>query len=142
MADRINFSNEPGPSLEQGPSLTSLVSGIVNDLQVLIRQEIQLARTEMQKEWAKTKSVAGSMIAGAALLSAAGILFCFMLVYILDKYTAIPLWACFGIIGLVLAIAGGFLIAAGRARASDIHVVPPQTAETMRENVQWIQNQT
>jgi hypothetical protein len=53
-----------------------------------------------------------------------------------------PLWASFGIVGGILAILGVLTLVAARNKASDIHLVPPQTAETMRENVQWIKNQT
>jgi uncharacterized membrane protein YqjE len=134
MADRL--------STESGPSLTALVSGIVGDLQKLVRQEIQLARTEVKQEWEKTKSAAGAMAVGAVLLSLGGVILCFGLVYLLWWLTDLPRWACFGIVGLALVSLGGILLVAGRARASQVQVIPPQTAETMKENVQWIQNQT
>jgi hypothetical protein len=146
MADRINAPAgvpPPGTSTETSPSLTSLVAGIVDDLQRLIRQELQLARTEVQQEWEKTKIAAESMAAGVALLGLGAVLLCFMFVYLLATYvTAVPLWAWFGIVGGCLALGGGLLIAVARASATQIHVVPPQTAETMKENVQWMRNQT
>jgi len=136
MADRINAADSPA-------SLTELVGGIVTDVQTLVRQELQLAKTEMRQEWDKTKTAAGSMAAGAGLLTAAGLLFCFALVYLLNAAASgLPLWACFGIVGVALGIIGGILVAAGKSKASDIHVVPPKTAETLRENVQWLKNQT
>jgi hypothetical protein len=146
MADRINAPAgvpPPGPTSDTSPSLTSLVSGIVDDLQRLVRQELKLAKTEVQQEWEKTKTTASEMAAGVALLGLAAVLLCFMFVYLLHYYvTAIPLWGWFGIVGGLLAIGGGLLIAAGRATATQIHVVPPQTAETIKENVQWMKNQT
>jgi F0F1-type ATP synthase assembly protein I len=146
MADRMNTpAGVPPPvaTSEASPSLTSLVAGIVDDLQRLIRQELKLAKTEVQQEWEKTKTAAESMAAGVALLGLGAVLLCFMFVYLLARYVeAIPLWGWFGIVGGVLAIGGGLLIAAGRATATNIHVVPPQTAETLKENVQWMKNQT
>jgi len=146
MADRINMPAGTSPHVstaETSPSLTSLVAGIVDDLQRLIRQELRLAKTEMQQEWEKTKTAAASMAAGVALLGLAAVLTCFMFVHLLATYvTAIPLWGWFGIVGGLLAIGGGLLIAAGRAKAAEIHAVPPQTAETIKENVQWLRNQT
>jgi len=136
MADRINAADSPA-------SVTELVGGIVSDVQTLMRQELQLAKTEIRQEWDKTKTAAGSMAAGAGLLSVAGLLLCFALVYLLNAAApGLPLWACFGIVGVALGLIGGILIAAGKSKANDIHVVPPQTAETMRENVQWLKNQT
>jgi protein-S-isoprenylcysteine O-methyltransferase Ste14 len=145
MADRINMpagGSSPVSTSDTSPSLTSLVGGIVDDLQRLIRQELQLAKTEVQQEWEKAKTAAASMAAGTALLGLAAVLICFMFVYLLAAYvTAIPLWGWFGIVGGLLAIAGGLLIATGRAKATEIHAVPPQTAETLKENVQWMKNQ-
>lgn len=138
MADRITTTT---PTSEQ-PSLTSLVSGIVTDLQHLIRQELQLARREVHQEWEKTKTAAASMAAGAALCLMAGLLLCLMLPLLLyDVLPKIPLWGWFGIVGALLGLVGALLLAVGRSKAAEVHVIPPQTAETMRENVQWIQNQ-
>jgi hypothetical protein len=126
---------------ENNPSLTSLVSGIVGDVQQLIRHEIQLARTEVRQEWDKTKTAAGSMAVGAGLLTVGGLLLCYFLVYLIH-YFGVPLWACFLIVGGVLSFAGLLLVAAGYHKAGQVHVVPPQTAETLKENVQWMHNQT
>jgi len=146
MADRINMpAGVPPPvaTSEPSPSLTSLVAGIVDDLQRLIRQELMLAKTEVQQEWEKTKTAAASMATGVALLGLGAVLLCFMFVYLLYTYvTAVPLWGWFGIVGGALALGGGLLVAAGRAAATQVHVVPPQTAETLKENVQWMKNQT
>jgi uncharacterized membrane protein YqjE len=127
---------------DTGPSLTSLVSGIVADLQKLVRQEIQLARTEVKQEWEKTKTAAGAMAAGVALLSLGVIVLCGMVVALLKEFTALPLWACCAIVGGALAVLGVLLLVIGRAKANQVHVIPQQTAETMKENVQWMQNQT
>jgi len=146
MADRMNMpAGVPPPvaTSEHSPSLTSLLSGIVDDLQRLIRQELTLAKTEVQQEWEKTKTAAASMAAGVALLGLGAVLLCFMFVYLLATHVeAIPLWGWFGIVGGALALGGGLLVAVGRATANQIQVVPPQTAETLKENVQWMKNQT
>jgi len=136
MADRINAADSP-------PSLTQLVGGIVTDLQTLMRQELQLAKTEIRQEWDKTKIAAGSMAAGAGLLTVAGLLLSFALVYLLQALApGLPTWACFGIVGVALGLIGGILVGVGRSKAADINVIPPQTVETMKENVQWLKNQT
>jgi uncharacterized membrane protein required for colicin V production len=136
MSDRINAADSP-------TSVTELVGGIVTDLQTLLRQELQLAKVEVLREWDKTKSAAESMAAGAGLLTVAGLLLCFALVYLFQALVpALPLWACFAIVGVALGLIGGILVGAGRAKASEVNVIPAQTAETMKENVQWLKNQT
>jgi hypothetical protein len=136
MADRINLADSPA-------SVTELVGGIVTDLQTLLRQELQLAKTEIRQEWGKTKTAAGEMAAGAGLLTVAGLLLSFAVVHMLAWIAPnLPLWVCFGLIGVALGLLGGILVVIGRSKASEIHVIPPQTAETLKENVQWLKNQT
>jgi hypothetical protein len=135
MADRINTP------VEATPSVTSLVSGIVHDFQQLLRQEVQLAKTEMRQEWEKAKTAAGAMAAAASLLTVGALLLCFMFVYLIN-YFGVALWGCYGIVGGVLVLAGLVLVGLAYSRAQSVHVIPPQTAQTLKENVQWIQTQT
>ncbi len=132
MADRI--------PVESPPSMSSLLGGIVGDLQTLIRQEVTLARTEIQKEWEKAKTAAGAMAVGSAILALGGILLCLTVVYALHELAGLPLWASYLIVGGVLALLGGVLFYTGRTKAGEVNLIPPQTAESMRENVEWIQN--
>lgn len=125
-------------------SMSSLVGGIINDAQQLIRQEIALARREVQDEVAKAKTAAVSLAVGMGVTCLGVILLCFGLVYLLYWLTGeqLALWGCYAIVGGVLLVVGVLLLFAARNKANEIHLVPPQTAETMRENVQWIRNQT
>jgi len=129
-------------------SMSALVGGIISDAQQLVRQEVALARREIQQEIQKAKAAALSLAAGACVLVFGVMLLCFMLVYLLFWLTnatqppGFPLWGCFGIVGAALVILGGLLLLTARNKASQIHLVPPQTAQTLRENVQWIKNQT
>lgn len=127
---------------EESPSMTSLVEGIVSDAQQLVRQEMSLARAEIQEEWHKMKSAAGALGAGIVVLSLSGFFLSVMAVHLLHWLTQLPLWACYGIMGGACALLGAGLIFVGRSQASAVSFVPRQTVETMRENVQWIRNQT
>lgn len=128
--------------LESPPSMTALVGGIVSDAQQLIRQEMLLARREVQQELDKAKTAAVSFGAAVAVLTLGAILLCFMFVYVLHEAAGLPLWGSFAIVGAAFALLGGLLLAVARKQASDLSLVPRQTVETMRENVQWLKNQT
>jgi hypothetical protein len=125
---------------ESPPNVASLVGGIIEDAQRLVQQELRLARRELQTEWDKAKVAAMSILIGMAVCTLGGVFLGSMLVYLLHELAGLPLYASYGIVGVILAIIGGILFYGGRQKAGDVNVVPPQTAETMRENVQWMQN--
>lgn len=121
------------------PSVATLVGGLIEDTQRLIRQEAALARREVQEEWDKTKEGAGLMAGGMVLLSLVGILFAFTLVKLLHQYVLPGYeWACFAIVTAVFAVGGALLLYAGLARFRQVNVVPPQTAESLRQDVQAV----
>jgi hypothetical protein len=135
-------TNEP-------PSMASLVGGIVNDAERLVRQEITLARRELQLELDKAKTAAVNLVGGMSVTAVGTLFLGFMLVYLLYWLTnegwnqsEFPLWACFGIVGALLAAVGGVMLYLGAQKVAEVSLVPPETAKTLEENVQWLQNQT
>jgi putative superfamily III holin-X len=126
------------PPYNAEPTLTQLVSDLVSDAKELLRQELALARYEITQEVHKTKSALISLGAGIGIISVGGLLLLVMLVHALNALTGLPLWACYGIIGGMLAIVGVLMIYSGKKRISHIDMVPQQTVETMKENVRWI----
>jgi hypothetical protein len=124
------------------PSMASLVAGIIRDAQVLITQEMALARREIADEINKTKQALVSLSLGVGVAALGGLLLVLMLVHLLHEEWHLQLWQSYGLIGLLLAVIGGTLFFVGRSRASTIRLVPPQTVQAMKENVQWIKNRT
>jgi hypothetical protein len=64
-----------------------------------------------------------------------------MLVFIAELLDMVmPDWAAALLVGLALGIAAAVLISKGRAR---LHVpTPDKTIENVKENVEWMKNQT
>jgi hypothetical protein len=62
-----------------------------------------------------------------------------MLVKLLQEYL-LPNheWACFGIVGGLVALLGGALIYCGLNQINQVHLSLPQTAETLREDAQAV----
>jgi hypothetical protein len=124
------------------PSLASLLGDLITDAKNLLLQEVTLAKLEMQDELQKTKTAALSFAIGAGVAVAGGLLLLLMLVHLLVAFTTLPLWGCYGIIGGVLLVIGLIFLATGNQTAAQIEVVPPKTVETLKENAQWIKEQT
>jgi hypothetical protein len=112
--------------------------GLVSDAKLLMRQELALAKHEIQGEVGKTKTALVSLGVGISITAVGGLLLIVMLVHLLNALTEWPLWLCYGIIGGVCAIAGVVLLYRGKQHISQIDMVPQQTVETMKENVRWI----
>jgi len=138
----IDQTVENRPRFDE-PSLSSLVGGIINDFQLLMKQEVALARRELADELRKAKQALISLGIGIGVLAIGGLLFVLMLVHLLSwAVPAIQLWGSYAIIGGILIAAGAALLLRAKSKAEDIHVVPERTAETMKENIKWIQNPT
>jgi hypothetical protein len=109
--------------------LPELVSGIVADAEELIGQQIDLLRSEVLQEIRQAK--AGS-----------GILSTMMLVHLLHKSTRIPLWGCYGLVGGLLGVIGTGLLYSGEKEVADVQLMPPpQTAQALKENIEWVKEQ-
>jgi hypothetical protein len=125
---------------EQG--MAPLVSGIVSDAGRLISQQFTLLRRELEEEIRRAKAAAISLAVGAGIITVGSIFLLLMVVYVLDFYTAIPLWGCYGLVGGLLFGTGALLLYLGGSKASNVHMLtPPQSTEAMKENLQWLKNQ-
>src|SRR5947209_1313926 len=104
------------------PTLASLVGGLIEDTQQLIRQEVALARREVHEEWNKTKEGATLLGSALAIFALVGVLFGFTLVELLHHFV-LPnhLWACFAIVTAMFAVCGGVLFYAARAKLELVH---------------------
>ena len=134
----------------QQPGVSTLVKGIVEDLGDLIKQQFQFAKAEVKADIRKTKEASAILIVGVGIAFFGVILACLMLVYLLHWLTSppemdpasLPLWSCFAIVGLVFLGTGAVLIQVGRKKFSSFNPLPDQTVDTLKENVQWMKNQT
>lgn len=130
------------PDGEVAPSAASLLGGIVSDIQQLVRQEIALARQETAEELGKAKAAGIALATAGAVLAFGGLLLLLALGGAVADLLDWPQWAGYGIVGLLLAIAGAVLISIGQKRIKQVHPVPEKTVETVKENVEWLKERT
>jgi Putative Actinobacterial Holin-X, holin superfamily III len=123
-------------------SVTTLVAGIINDTQELLKQQMALIRSEIRDDFQKTKEGALALTTGAVVCLVAGILLCLMLVHLLNwaQPVLLPLWACYAIVGGVCAAAGGALVYLGVKKFQSFNPLPNQSVEGLKENLQWQTN--
>lgn len=142
MANEVHTSSEP--------STTSLLRDIISDIGDLIRQEIRFARTEIRSDLRKTREAATVLIIGVGTTVLGIILLSVMLVFLLHWLTmpvgsttdpaSIPLWGCFGIVSALFLIPGMALTWLGYKKFKSFNPLPAETAQTVKENIEWIMN--
>jgi len=123
-------------------SVATLIGGIVNDAKDLLINEFTIAKLEIQQELRKTKSAALAFAVGAGVVGIGGLFLMLMCVHGLVVLLDIPLWGSYGLVGGFLFLVGAILLARGKQTAEQIDVIPPKTAATLRDNAQWIKEQT
>ena len=127
---------------EQDVSVAQLISGIVGDAQELVRKEISLARHEVREEISAAKNAGIKLGIAGAVLAVGGLLLVLAIAQGIAALFNWPTWAGYALVGVVLAIAGGILLSAAQRQIKEIHPMPEQTVETMKENVEWIKDRT
>jgi hypothetical protein len=120
----------------ENDSLGSIVSRVTDDLSTLMRQELALAKAEMQTE-AKTAGKAAGMLAGGGLAAWLALVFLsFTFMWALDRAMD-RTWAAL-IVTIVWAIVAAVLLATGRKTLHEVNPKPEQTIESVKEDAQWL----
>jgi uncharacterized membrane protein YqjE len=138
MAHEVETGAAPGSAQHSGPSVTSLVTGIINDAQELIKQQVAMLRHEIKEDFRKTKDATLALGVGAGVALLGMILLCLMVVYLLHEVGGLHLWVSYLIVGGVLTIVGGVLIYLGKKKFDSFNPLPHETAQALKENVEWI----
>jgi uncharacterized membrane protein YqjE len=121
-------------------SFSDVLQDIVGNIQQIIRAEVRLAQVEI-KEKANRASKPLSVLLTGAILGLYGLGF-LLLAAIYGLSLVLPAWAAALIVGVVMTIIAGGLVASGLTRLREINPVPEKTVQTMKENAQWAKEQT
>lgn len=121
-------------------SVGELVSAVTSDVQTLFRQEVELAKIEVQQE-AKAAGKAAGMLGGAGFAGYMVAVFgslaaVFGLANVMDAG-----WAALIVTG-VWAVVGAVLYVMGRSRMRTVSPTPEQTVETLKEDAKWARHPT
>ena len=121
---------------EAGPSLGTLIGGILQDLKDLFQSEIKLARIEFNQKIRKV-IVGAIFVVGGALLAFAG-----LIVLLLGVAAALalvlPVWAALLIVGAVIVISAAVCARAGIAMLSLKTLAPERTWSNLQKDAQLI----
>lgn len=128
------------PDLKTNSSLglTPLVTGIVEDAQTLITQQLSLFQSEIKEDLGRTKTAAIPLLSGLAVGLLAGFFLCTMVVRLLVReWPDLPEYAANGIVGLTLVILSGVLLVFGVTLFDKVGLRAQKVVSALKENVQW-----
>lgn len=121
-------------------SLSDLLGELADDLGTLMRQEVQLARVELQREATKAGK-AGALLAAAGVLGLATLL---LVLWAASWALAevMPTGLAFLLVALVVGAVAAVMAATGRRRFQQVETTPRTTMTTLKEDKEWLRNQT
>lgn len=118
--------------------MTTLVRGIVDDAQELVKQQFALFKAEVREDSRKTQE-ASTLLGIGGLLAFVGLLvLVFGVAHLL--HWAMPtteLWVWYLVVGGVVTVAGAALAFAGYEKFRSFNPLPDKTAKALTENLTW-----
>ncbi len=115
-------------------STATLITGLVDDVQTLVKQQFQLTRKEIERDLQRCREAALLFLAGAGMLLLGMVEVTLAIAHWLHWVTSpagtevasLPLWGCHGIVG----------IAASRLFQT-VDPLNGPTAEAIQDNLEW-----
>jgi hypothetical protein len=121
-------------------TLGELFADLSRETRSLVRQELQLARTELAEKAAKLGKGAGLMVAGGLVVYGGLLATIAAMVLILIAIGLTP-WAAALAGGVLVAGLGYLLIRAGLAALNPKALTPQEMIDTLKEDAQWLKAQ-
>ena len=122
------------------PSLGELFADLARETSTLVRQEVELAKTEMTQKASRAGKDVAMMAAGGAVIYAG---FLALLAALIAGIVAAGLapWLSALIVGVAVVAIGGALVWQGLAALRRVNLAPRQTIETLKEDAAWVKQQ-
>ena len=128
------------PELRQERSVAELFGQLSQDMTMLVRQEVQLARAEMSEKLSRLTANMVSVIAGGFVAYVGALALVAALILALNDLAGISPWVSALIVGAVLAIAGYAMLRRGLGELKRVDLAPRRTVENIKDDVQAIRN--
>jgi Putative Actinobacterial Holin-X, holin superfamily III len=117
-------------------SLGELFGDLARDMGVLVRQEVQLATTEMTHKASRAAQEVGTIVVGG-LVAYAGLLAILAAVIVGLAAAGFGWWQAALLVGVIVAVIDGLLVQRGLAALKHADLAPRKTMETLKEDTQW-----
>jgi drug/metabolite transporter (DMT)-like permease len=127
-------------SPQDNRSIGDLVAELSRETSALIRQEMELAKTELTAKARQAGTHTATAAAGGALAHA-GLLVVLAAIVIALAQVGITAWLAAAIVGVGTIVIGYVLFNKGLKALRGASVVPKQTLESLKEDARWTTRQ-
>jgi xanthine/uracil permease len=125
---------------EENRGIGDLLGDLGRQVSTLVRKEIDLARVEVTSSVGRMSRGAAIAGAGGALLYA-GLLVLLLAVVLGLIQAGMDAWLAALVVAVVVMVIGGVITSMGVKQMQSTELAPKQTAETVRENVEFVKEQ-
>ena len=129
------------PALREDRSLGELFGQLSQDMTLLFRQELQLARAEMSEKLSRVTTNLVSVVAGGFVAYVGALALVAALILGLQDVAEISPWVSALIVGAIFAVAGYVMLNRGLKELKRVDLAPRRTVETLKDDVQWAKEQ-
>ena len=129
------------PALREERSIGELFGQLSQDMTLLFRQELELARSEMSEKISQVTSNLVSVVAGGFVAYVGALALVAALILGLQEAAEISPWVSALIVGAIFAVAGYVMLNRGLKELKRVDLAPRRTVETLKDDVQWAKEQ-
>jgi hypothetical protein len=117
-------------------SMSELFGQLTQDLALLVRQETQLAKTEMQTKVSRLTNDLVSLATGGLVALIGALALTTSLILLLVEPVGLEPWLAALLVGAVLAGVGSFMLWGGLRGLKRMDPTPRRTVESIKEDIQ------
>jgi uncharacterized membrane protein YqjE len=121
-------------------SVVQLLGDLASQSASLIQDEVALAKQELREKVESMQSTLVMIAVGALIALVAMASLCTALILALNEY--LERWASALLVGVILSIIAGAMIALGIKRLKQLSLKPEKTLESLEENKEWLKEIT
>jgi hypothetical protein len=122
-------------------SIGELFGELSQDVTMLVKQEAQLAKTEMQQKLSKVTTDLVSLATGGVVLLIGGLALTAALILLLVDPVGLDPWLAALFVGGVFGLVGWMMVQRGLTNLKRIDPTPRRTVESIKDDIQWAKEQ-
>jgi putative superfamily III holin-X len=124
--------------LRQERSVGELFGQLTQDLSLLVRQETQLAKTEIQEKISRASRDLVALAAGGIVVLIGGFALAAAIILLLVDPVGLEPWVAALLVGVLLAGGGYVMLQKGLRDLKTVDPAPRRTVESVKEDIQAI----